>query len=728
MWMNHLVSELINMSLTASIIIVIVLIVRLGLKKAPKIFSYLLWSVVLFRLLCPVSFSSPLSLLGMVNPPVTESGNINYLPVAYAPSEPASSSPEYSPANAGTYNAADTSPLQSDKEPPSSLPGSPLTLASFVWLTGIGALLVVNMASYLRLRLKLVGAVRLRDNIYLSDGISSAFVMGFLSPKIYLPSNLSAEEQPYVILHEQTHIRRGDHIVKIIAFLALMLHWFNPLVWIAFVLSSNDMEMSCDESVIKNAGGDIRTFYSSILLRQASGRKKMAGAPLAFGKNATKGRIKNILRYQKPALWTVSIASIFLITLAVVLVSNPGKGQADVPQGGYQVKEILYDASQNAFAHPLEHIPVYLLRSDNLLLEKEPGGQWQTIGPLGPIPSSRSELARLFDPTASKVWDHISQATSIYRANQKEDSFYLVMQTRSGETLLAIGSSDAGTDHVQQVLRIEQICAQNQQDIGPAIEAYLGCTNVQVFSSSTPALGYLVAGYLCDGSEPQSDLGFASFREDQGRYLLLDFHVYPGAAKRGNRIYCAEDPAMLDTSYDVIFSCNEDLSSITQIRFGTQETVAQVTSSPSMTLFPSPKTTGAAESAYVFADQSGQQIASGHICHTNLAVLAGDTEWIPTWYEDGFDYDYDKIATLTIPSPQEEILLRANQVAELSVSEDYYQKAEGMTHVNRSAFTLQQNSEGLFSLPIPQSLQPGDSVVYFISYGKGIFVFRIELE
>lgn len=185
---------------------------------------------------------------------------------------------------------------------------------------------------------------------------------------------------------------------------------------------------------------------------------------------------------------------------------------------------------------------------------------------------------------------------------------------------------------------------------------------------------------------------------------------------------------MLDTSYDVIFSCNEDLSSITQIRFGTQETVAQVTSSPSMTLFPSPKTTGAAESAYVFADQSGQQIASGHICHTNLAVLAGDTEWIPTWYEDGFDYDYDKIATLTIPSPQEEILLRANQVAELSVSEDYYQKAEGMTHVNRSAFTLQQNSEGLFSLPIPQSLQPGDSVVYFISYGKGIFVFRIELE
>ena len=247
-----------NMSVTASVVIVFVLLARLLLKKAPKIFSYALWAVVLFRLLCPVSITTDFSLLGLFDAPVTETTThttaVEYIPqdVVHTPA------PEVKLPVPGVNQSVNEALLQGDEQTAADSMEAPVALATLVWLAGIGVLVTYSVVSLIRLRRKLVGAVPLRDNIYLADYIDSPFVMGIFPPKIYLPSSLSEQEQGYIILHEQHHIRRLDHVIKGVAFLALCIHWFNPLVWVAFILSSKDMEMSCDEAVVKKLGEEIR--------------------------------------------------------------------------------------------------------------------------------------------------------------------------------------------------------------------------------------------------------------------------------------------------------------------------------------------------------------------------------------------------------------------------------------------------------------------------------------
>jgi len=200
-----------------------------------------------------------------------------------------------------------------------------MSAATMLWLLGIMAMLLYSAVSLMQLRRKLVGAVWLRDNIHLADHISMPFVIGLFRPEIYLPSAILSEEQDYIILHEQTHIRRLDHIVKMIAFLTLAMHWFNPLVWVAFVCSVKDMEMSCDERVLKQMGGGIKTAYSTSLLSLATGRKLVNGSLLAFGEGNIKGRIKNIMNFRKPAVWMVITTVIACIAVTLLLLANPAK-------------------------------------------------------------------------------------------------------------------------------------------------------------------------------------------------------------------------------------------------------------------------------------------------------------------------------------------------------------------------------------------------------------------
>ncbi|BCJ94883.1 hypothetical protein acsn021_24520 [Anaerocolumna cellulosilytica] len=309
--------QVLNMSLTASIIIVFVLVARLLLKKAPKVFSYALWSIVFFRLLCPITFESMFSLLPINANPISTntiysetpqiSTGITTVDNAINPILPA-------PAN----GASDDNPLL-----------IAVTIGENLWIMGIVVLLTYSIISLLRLRKKLIGAVKLYDNIFLADHIASPFVIGLFRPKIYLPSSLAEQEQSYIILHEQTHIRRFDHVMKIVTFVALCIHWFNPLVWIAFTLTVNDMEMSCDESVVKRLGANIRAEYSALLLSLATGKKIIAGTPLAFGEGDIKSRIENVLHYKKPALWVMlaSLASVSAVCIA--FASNPPRTSMD---------------------------------------------------------------------------------------------------------------------------------------------------------------------------------------------------------------------------------------------------------------------------------------------------------------------------------------------------------------------------------------------------------------
>lgn len=315
-------STVLNMSITASIAILVILLARIVLKRTPKIFSYALWAVVLFRLLCPVSLTSGFSLMGLVPAPTTETGRIEYVSL----NEPTTERPAITvdiPASALNQTTDNRVEPSIDEVVAADSIDFPVTIVSIVWICGVAAMLVFHLLQLIRLRRKLIGSIPLEDNIYLADYIPTPFVMGLIHPKIYLPSEMPETEQSYIIQHEKHHIRRCDHIIKPLAFVAVCIHWFNPLVWLAFALSSKDMEMSCDEAVMKQMDRDIRADYSSSLLQFSTGKRVIGGTPLAFGEGDTKERIENIMRYKKPTMIIVVLAVILCVGLTACLSSNP---------------------------------------------------------------------------------------------------------------------------------------------------------------------------------------------------------------------------------------------------------------------------------------------------------------------------------------------------------------------------------------------------------------------
>lgn len=344
--MEQLFLGILNMSLTAGITILAVLIIRFMLNRAPKIFSYALWAVVLFRLLCPFSFSSAVSLLGILRAPQAEQGKIEYIPENIGLME----QPSVNLPVPAVENAVNES-LPAANIEASVNPMQIVTyIGACVWLLGIIIMLAYGVVTYLKLRSRLKKAVHDRDNIFIASDISTPFVCGILAPKIFLPLALRDEEKQYILLHEQIHIKRDDHILRSISFFALCLHWFNPLVWIAFFTSGKDMEMSCDEAVIRKVGSSVKKEYSASLLSLASGRKIVTGIPLAFGEGETGSRIKNILKYKKPAkIAAASIAAVCILAV-IALAANPGHTDVDDNEAslsGDEVSEVFYGVVSN---------------------------------------------------------------------------------------------------------------------------------------------------------------------------------------------------------------------------------------------------------------------------------------------------------------------------------------------------------------------------------------------
>ena len=324
---------ILNMSLTASYIILVVLLARLILRKTPKIFSYALWAVVLFRLLCPVSVSSWFSILPAVQTqPAGEGQTTVHIHTGIAAmnsqvNEYLADHPYPAEFTPSEWEGGDIGAVYLDGISRMVTAAAPdwAAIACRVWLAGAALLLAYSAASLLRLRRRLAGTLPLdgEKGVLLADHIPSPFVLGVLRPKIYLPSDLPETERDYILLHERTHIRRGDHILRALAWLALALHWFNPLVWLAFHLAGKDMEMSCDEAVLRKMGRDVRADYSTSLLRLSAGTRLPAG-PLAFGAGDPKSRIKNILNYKKPALWVIAAALVVVVCAGAALATNPG--------------------------------------------------------------------------------------------------------------------------------------------------------------------------------------------------------------------------------------------------------------------------------------------------------------------------------------------------------------------------------------------------------------------
>lgn len=313
--------KILNMSITAAYAALAVMLVRLALKRAPKAVSFALWIVVLLRLVSPVSFSSAFSLMRIGSVATVRTGSgITYIqrpaPVLHAPAT--------SSAMPAASAAADISPTAPASAAPEADPIKMLlAVAAIVWVAGVAVMLAASAVSHIRLKRRISDATLLSGNVYETDAISSPFVLGIIRPRIYLSACIDKADIDYVLRHERMHIKRKDNVIKPLAWAALCLHWFNPLVWAAFRLMCCDMEMSCDERVLRGMDEREKAGYGEALLRLSKSRRLLAASPLAFGESAVGSRIKNVLKFKKPALWIAAVAAVAAIVTGMCLIANP---------------------------------------------------------------------------------------------------------------------------------------------------------------------------------------------------------------------------------------------------------------------------------------------------------------------------------------------------------------------------------------------------------------------
>lgn len=310
--MDDVFLKLVNLSISASWLILAVLVLRVVLKKAPKWVMPLLWGVVALRLVCLFSIESALSLIPSAETIPSEIVTETREPVLY---------------EQATLDIVTNPTLPSAAEVPVGVSRQQaqvdFNIYSVLWFAGMAALLVHALVSAGKLKRKLATAILLRDNIYESEFVDSPFVFGVVKPNIYLPMHMDEGTAAYVIAHERAHLARRDHWWKVLGYLVLALHWFNPLVWVAYILFCRDIELACDEKVVKGLDGAARADYSQALLSCAAPRRAVAACPLAFGEGNIKMRVKSALHYKKPAFWVAAAAVLAVVIVAVCFLTNP---------------------------------------------------------------------------------------------------------------------------------------------------------------------------------------------------------------------------------------------------------------------------------------------------------------------------------------------------------------------------------------------------------------------
>ena len=304
--------KILNMSISAGWLVLAVVVLRFALQKAPKALRVVLWGIVGLRLVWPFSIESILSLIpsaetvppdiGMAATPAIQSG----VPVVNSLVNPVlgssmAATPQYS-----------INPMQVAQ-----------FIAAWVWVIGMGIMVLYALVSWAVVRLRVREAVREEKNIWVCDRIGSPFILGIFLPRIYLPSDMAEEDKPYVLAHERAHLNRRDHWWKPLGFALLAVHWFNPLVWLAYILLCRDIELACDERVIRQMGEGSKKPYSEALINCSVPRRMIAACPVAFGETGVKGRIKSVLNYKKPAFWIILVAIVVCIAVAVCFLTDP---------------------------------------------------------------------------------------------------------------------------------------------------------------------------------------------------------------------------------------------------------------------------------------------------------------------------------------------------------------------------------------------------------------------
>lgn len=382
--MNEFFLKIINMNISASWLVLALLILRLVLRKAPKWVNVLLWGIVAIRLVCPFSLESPVSLvpnsigtgelvsvwmddyIGDID--IHHPDSVYYDAAIGAGREPISDG------EGGYYIVTKHDQLGE----PSTIENTVMPVLAIAWSIGMVLLALYTTISYWCLHRRVATAVRYRDNIFQSDNVPSPFVLGIIKPRIYLPFRLDGQVLEHVVAHEQAHIHRRDHWWKPLGFLLLTIHWFNPLMWLAYVLLCRDIELACDEKVIKELGSDQRADYTQALVSCSVSRRTIAVCPLAFGEVGVKERVKSVMNYRKPAFWVVAVAVIACVVVAICFLTNP---KEDVPKEEVSKEEMpdgieLADLDGDGVSEqlvteeltPNEHYAVQIIREDGSVL------------------------------------------------------------------------------------------------------------------------------------------------------------------------------------------------------------------------------------------------------------------------------------------------------------------------------------------------------------------------
>lgn len=335
--------KLLNLSISASWLVLAVLVLRLVSKRSPKWMNVLLWGMVALRLMLPFSIESALSLIPSAE---TLSPEV----VRFDPAPTITSGVEF------IDNAVNPSLSESFAAAPLASV-NPLYvwtyLAGWVWLIGLGAMLLYALVSYLRLRRRVSVSLCVRENIYLCDAISSPFILGVVKPRIYLPSGLDEVQRQNVLSHERAHLARRDHWWKPLGFALLAVYWFNPVLWLAYTLLCRDIELACDERVIRTMDESAVKTYSTVLLACSMPRKAVITCPLAFGEVGVKERVKNALHYKKPAFWVVAASVAVCVVVAVCFLTNPPTDTDAAGLVGFHREQVTYaDVTDASGAQP----------------------------------------------------------------------------------------------------------------------------------------------------------------------------------------------------------------------------------------------------------------------------------------------------------------------------------------------------------------------------------------
>ncbi len=432
--------KIVNMSISACWIVLAIILLRVILKKAPKWINCVLWGIAGLRLVMPFSFESIFSLI----PSAETITKVPDSPRPHIDSGVTVIDNQVNDYLQGNYFEGVSRPMGNFVDI--------TTILAIVWVVGIVALLIYTLVSFLRLKNKIGTAVLLRDNIYQSEAVVSPFVLGIIKPTIYLPFNMNEQDMELVIAHEQAHIRRKDHLWKPLGFLILTLHWFNPMVWLGYVLLCRDIELACDEKVVKEFNNEQRADYSQALLTCSVNRRMIAACPIAFGEVGVKDRVKSVLNYKKPAFWIIIVAVIANITVAVCFLTNPVN--SSIYNSRYETGKCLYSYVVSADKETKSNELVFDITSDGKVYKTFGVGTTDELGVL-----KESDYTAEDFEAAIKNQDAKLNIGNIKNAYELSDCIFL--QKSNGTVYLVQFFSDGRIMSVFKLNKIDKNDIQN---------------------------------------------------------------------------------------------------------------------------------------------------------------------------------------------------------------------------------------------------------------------------